>query len=542
MPGPAQASAAGSTGPVWEDSRTAHGSGPLFWLAAHKWATIIAVGLFSFAFLLQGAARHRPLPSNMDEFSLLVAADTFAHGRVTNPTPILWQHFETLHVIFTPTYTSKYPPAPALMLAFGERVFGDPLWGVWLATAVASMAITWMLLAWLPVRWALIGGLFAALHPLIVSWGRFYLCCNLGVLAGALMLGSAKRLVRRPDYRHAALLALGIGLLINVRPYEGAVLTMGVTGWLVYSLVWRSPESLRILVPAMLPILLLTLCAMTYYNWRVTGSPGKLPYSVHAEQYDPAPGFWFLKPHTKWEYRHQNLLDFHVWELNTYLDLQQPSMRWKMLGQRIVVLGLWLFDLSMIGMLWGWHVLRQRWARPLLAIALLLLFAFMLPTWMNSNYISCAVPLYFVLLTACLRRASRFVLPRTRLLIGPLLIGVLMLGTLAWAIQDLEPFQFNDSNYGYTRAQIVQNLHRDGGRHLVFVRYSANHPRPEEWIYNDADLANAPILWAHDEGEDANAELARHYSGRTLWLIEPDTQPVQLMPLPPSPKQSSGDN
>lgn len=507
------------------------GQGRRLWIARHRWLAIPTVSIFSFLFLLQGALRRWPLPSNMDEFSMLVAADTFAHGRVTNPTPALWQHFETLHVIMTPSYTSKYPPAPALLLAFGECIFGDPIWGVWLATALACGAITWMLMRWMSVRWALIGGFLAALHPLIVSWGRFYLCCNLGVLAGALMLGSAHRLIRRPSYRHSILLALGIALLVNVRPYEGAALTLGVSAWLLYSLIRHRPDSLRVLLPAIVPILLLTAAGMGYYNWRVTGSPLKLPYSVHAEQYDPAPGFWFLPAHAKWQYRHDNLLNFHVWELNTYLDLQQSSMRWKMLGQRVVVLVLWLFDLSMIGLLWGGKVIRQRWVWPLLAIGILLLFVFMLPTWMNSNYVSCAVPLYFVFLTGCLREASRFVVPRTRLLIGPLLIGVLMLATLAWALQDLEPFALNDSNYGYVRARITQDLQKQGGRHLIFVRYSGNHPRAEEWIYNDGDIAQAVVVWAHDEGEPSNRELVQQYGGRRLWLLEPDVQPVQIIPL-----------
>jgi hypothetical protein len=506
-------------------------SGVIFWIAKHRWVTLVGVAVFSFLFVLQGALRRWPLPSNMDEFSMLVAANTFAHGRVTNSTPALWQHFETLHVIMTPTYTSKYPAAPALMLALGERIFGDPIWGLWLATALACAAITWMLLAWMPIRWALIGGLLAALHPLIVSWGRFYLCCNLGVLGGALILGSAKRLLRRRTYRYSVVLALGIALLINVRPYEGTALTIGVLGWMLYSRIWREPNSVRMLLASIGPILLVTAAAMGFYNWRVTGSPLKLPYSVHAQQYDPAPGFWFLPAHAKWEYRHDNLLNFHVWELNTYLDLQQPSMRWKMLGQRVLVLFLWLFDLSMIGLLWGWKLIRQRWTWPLLSIGTLLLFAFLLPTWMNSNYVSCAIPLYFILLTACLRAASRFVVPRTRLVIGPLLIGILMLGTLAWALQDLEPFDLNDSNYGYTRAGILHDLEKYSGRNLIFVRYAPNHPRAEEWIYNDGDIAHARTIWAHDQGEEANQELIQQYGGRELWLVEPDIHPVQLIRL-----------
>ena len=84
-----------------------------------RWAPlgvlVLTLGLLTLPSILAGP----PAPCEHDEFGYLLSAETFRAGRLTNPTPRHWEHFETLHQTMRPSYQSKYPPAQALFLAAG---------------------------------------------------------------------------------------------------------------------------------------------------------------------------------------------------------------------------------------------------------------------------------------------------------------------------------------------------------------------------------------------------------------------------------------
>src|SRR6267143_6917662 len=284
--------------------------------------------LFFFVIIVRLAVLLRipvPIPGIHDEFSYLLMGDTFAHGRLASPAHAMWMSFETFHVNWFPTYSSKYPPAQGLVLAIGY-LLGHPWIGVLLNNAAMAAAILWMLQAWLPARWAFLGGILVALKFGIASyWMNSYWGGAVAATGGALVLGALPRIVRGARPRDALLLGLGIALLANSRPYEGLLFCIPVACWFFWWLVGKTksrvPGRARVR-NAFVPLttyLALTVAFMGYYNWRLTGHTALFPYALNARTYESAGLFLWDHPREPLHYNNEQFEEFYSgWELENY--------------------------------------------------------------------------------------------------------------------------------------------------------------------------------------------------------------------------------
>jgi len=80
------------------------------------------------------------------------------------------------------------------------------------------------------------------------------------------------------------------------------------------------------------------------------------------------------------------------------------------------------------------------------------------------------------------------------------------------------------------RARILERLEHDGGRHLVIVHYGPEHPSWQEWVFNDADIDSARVVWARNLGADRDRELLDYFKDRRVWVLEVNDENPELVP------------
>jgi hypothetical protein len=478
------------------------------------WATIAAVMVFVRVALLPVL----PVPSAWvhDEFSYLLASDTYAHGRMTNPALPSPESFSSPHILVEPFYASKYPPGQGMVLAFGQKLLGHPYWGVVLSTALMVFLFGWATDAWLPPQWALIAtGLAAMFFSLRHYWFTSYWGGSVAACGGALVVGSLGYALRgRWNYSWWSL-AGGAAILVFTRPYEGAVLVLAamcVLGATRRCEVWKWT-----LLPNAAIILSLVLPAALWVNAVETGDLLNFPYKMHLQKLESAPPFWMGAVWPTPVYPNSNTAA--LWESvhKTHVRRLQMPVLWALGFQvfMLVMSGIWThfrtFGLLLFAV--PWVAMRGR-KKSLIFLLAAGTVALIPELAIYPHYAAPFTAIEIILIAAGARTVwYRVSTIRAR---GPLFcIGLAILMT-PMAIDYVTELQAKPD----ARSVFLSKLEAAGGNHLVFVDYAKGWNFDSEWVYNSAELASQRVIFAHLLAEDRNHNVVNHFPGRTVWKLK----------------------
>jgi hypothetical protein len=483
-----------------------------------------------------------PVPGIHDEFSYLLMGDTFAHGRLANPSHPLWPSFDSFHINWLPTYSSIYPPAQGFVLALGQ-LLGHPWIGVLLSAAAMCSAITWMLHGWMPSRWAFLGGVLAAAKFGVASyWINSYWGGAAAAIGGAIVLGSLKRVSRRATTFNGAALGVGVAILANSRPYEGLLFCIPAAIWFLWWLLRKSPSTqpqnsnrAKVFVSVFV-ILAATASFIAYYNWRLTGDAFLMPHALRTRTYHSSALFLWQHPRPPMHYDNPQFEEFYNgWERENYQNTWSDV--WRVSMEKVDRLGSTFFWWGAVLLLPGLpFALRDKKVRLLvitLAIGALGVFSVI---WSFPHYAAPFTCIIVALLVQSLRhlrtiRVARWPLGRW---LSRASVLFLFAATAGYAIdRQCDPKHWTCQ--GDPSRQVIQDrLSHTPGKHLILVRYEPdNHNIHDEWVYNGAEIDSAKVLWARELDEKQNTKLLAYFKDRHIWLVEPDSDNTELIPYSP---------
>ena len=476
-----------------------------------------------------------PVPRVHDEFSYLLAGDTFAHGRLTNPPHPMNIYFDTFQVNQQPTYMSIYPPAQGAILALGQ-ILGHPWIGVLLSMAAMCAAILWALQGWLPARWAFLGAILVVLRLALFGywinsyWGGAGAACG-----GALVIGALPRILRYGRVRDAVILGVGTAILANSRPFEGLIFCLPVAVVLLFWLfrgtasAWKA-RSRRVLVPVC-AIAALCLTFEGYYNWRGTGNSFLFPYVLNVESHFAIPQLVGRRIRPTIHFQNAQFDDYYNkwWQVVAKpKGIEEIRYDWLNRARSSIEFFLWP-ELCLPLLMLPWFF-RDRRVRLLIWQCAICIAGFFLVVLFHPHYAAPLTATIFALITQGIRHLRQWRL-------GARAVGIELARAIVVFAVIFVPFHRSYSMSFLNmdrRSRIINELDASPGQHLVIVRYSPQHNAHEEWVYNRADIDHAKIVWARDIPGVSVAPLLSYFRNRKVWLVEPDESATtpSLLPYP----------
>jgi hypothetical protein len=397
-----------------------------------------------------------------------------------------------------------------------------------LSVAAMVAAIVWALQAWLPAPWALLGGILVLCRiGLFTYWMNSYWGGAVSALGGALVIGALGRIMKTWRPADAVILGVGEAILANSRPFEGLIFSLPVFALLLLSACGRkAPARKEIFSRFLIPfgtVMFLCFLFMGYYNWRGTGNPFLLPYTLNDREYlSASPALLWEKSTPPHHYDNPQFEAFYnhsvvsSWEDGRVAGVSKTGRVF--LNDLRTVMRFFVGPQLYVPFLAVLLVLRNRRIFFFVAQTAICFCCFLLVAWFSPHY---AAPL-IATMTALILEGLRYIRGwkfRNRPF-GMALSRAFVLSSIV-----LTPFQ----PWGYqkvevtNRARVAKQVAGEPGKQLLIVQYSPGHNSRAEWVYNRASIDDAKIVWAREIPGVSLSPLLNYFHGYHVWVIDPDS-------------------
>jgi len=327
---------------------------------------------------------------------------------------------------------------------------------------------------------------------------------------------------------------------------------------LPWKIRWKElilPKFIRKIILPLSIILFITVLGMGAYNKQITGDVKNSPYFLYERTYQRVPFFVWqpYNPQVKFnnetmEIHEERFFEKFYFEKKTlkgfFKDMQKASMNLTMFffGYPLAI--------PSLAVLLSLFFNRKALAHLGGAFFILLGYVAVLNFLVLTHYFSPLTCLAVLLITIGLRGVGGLKLRNGRigralvifLIVLQLFLNITMtpklpkVMSLARNIQSSSVIPakgphtghsqlfagiFNRINFpaSFTREELKNILMKQGGKYLVIVKYPITHTTDFEWVYNDADIDHAPIVWARDMDELHKKRLLEYFKYRQVLNI-----------------------
>ncbi|MEZ6124817.1 MAG: hypothetical protein R3C49_16840 [Planctomycetaceae bacterium] len=487
-------------------------------------------------------------PAYHDEYSYLLLARTFLSGRLSWPAaPVRPDLFHQFHVLNHHRTVSRYFPWTGLWL-MPFVACSVPVYGHWLAGALAAGFFYLALAACTRLSTALTAGLLMAVSPGLAIFSNLLLAHHPTLLALSIFTWSFLRMVQNHSLTAAFVAGIGLSLAMLGRPMTAAGFGLPFGVWLLMLFV-RQRLPVRLTIGFAVP-LLAAFSTLAVLNDAATGSWRRSAYQEYTELFTPRHRYGFNNAVQRVSAQPPRVLippavkSYDQWAQNL-----TPREAIRNVGARLIASAVWslgIAPLAMFAILLLPRLLSIRTdgsagtdlvlLRVFLA-AIISLHLAHLPYWfdgiMHWHYVFETAPLLLILTAAGLTAGFRILSQVTRPVVagGWLLALVFCSLTPDWVAL---PVYGNVSKvsaaaselaYSKTRMELFRQLTERSNIQkpaLILVDESGSDPQLS-FIVNPPDYT-ADVLVCRLPGTDSElAELQSSFPLRHCYVFEPLT-------------------